>query len=130
MILTQVETGLKLMTLQNNNTVQNSNKRLSVQLSLSGLSFLVTSSETKEVDFFLEKKYKKSINPEQLLLNLKSSFKQNKELNDTFNEVAIIFATSLYSLVPSALFDSSKASEYLKFNSKKKLFLKSFFYLN
>ena len=118
MILTQVETGLKLMTLQNNNTVQNLNKRLSVQLSLSGLSFLVTSYETKEVEFFLEKKYKKSINPEELLLNLKSSFSQNKELNDTFNEVAIIYATSLYSLVPSTLFDSSKASEYLKFNSK------------
>lgn len=118
MILTQVETGLKLMTLQNNNTVQNSNKRLSVQLSLSGLSFLVTSSETKEVEFFLEKKQKKSINPEELLLDLKSSFNQNKALNDTFNEVAIIYATSLYSLVPSTLFDSSKASEYLKFNSK------------
>lgn len=118
MILTQVETGLKLMTLQNNNTVQNSNKRLSVQLSLSGLSFLVTSSETKEVVFFLEKKYKKSINPEELLLDLKYSFNQNKEFNDTFNEVAIIYATSLYSLVPSTLFDSSKASEYLKFNSK------------
>jgi hypothetical protein len=118
MILTQVETGLKLMTLQNNNIVQNSNKRLSVQLSLSGLSFLVTNFETKEVDFFLEIKHKKPINPEELILDLKSSFDQNKELNDTFNEIAIIYATSLYSLVPSNLFDTSKTSEYLKFNSK------------
>ena len=57
MILTQVETGLKLMTLQNNNISQKSNKRLSVQLSLSGLSFLVTNIETKETYFFLEKNY-------------------------------------------------------------------------
>ncbi len=118
MILTQVETGLKLMTLQNNNISQKSNKRLSVQLSLSGLSFLVTNIETKETYFFLEKKYKKPINPEELILNLKSIFNQNKELNNTFNEVSIIYATSLYSLVPSNLFDASKTSEYLKFNSK------------
>ena len=118
MILTQVETGLKLMTLQNNNISQNSNKRLSVQLSLSGLSFLVTNIETKETYFFLEKNYKKPINPEELILNLKSIFNQNKELNNTFNEVSIIYATSLYSLVPSNLFDASKTSEYLKFNSK------------
>ncbi|MFT4801730.1 MAG: hypothetical protein ACI93N_001505 [Flavobacteriaceae bacterium] len=118
MILTQVETGLKFMTLQNNNIIQNSNKRLSVQLSLSGLSFLVTNSETKEVYSFSEKKYKRPITPEKLLLDLKSSFEQNNELNDTFKEVAVIYATSLYSLVPSTLFDSSKTSEYLKFNSK------------
>ena len=118
MILTQVETGLKLMTLQNNNILQNSNKRLSVQLSLSGLSFLVTNIETKEIYFFLEKKYKKPINSEELIVDLKSIFNQNKELNDTFNEVAAIYATSLYSLVPSNLFDASKTSEYLKFNSK------------
>ena len=118
MILTQVETGLKFMTLQNNNILQNSNKRLSVQLSLSGLSFLVTNSETKEVYSFSEKKHKKPITPEELFLDLKSSLEQNNELNDTFNEIAIIYATSLYSLVPSTLFDSSKASEYLKFNSK------------
>jgi len=106
------------MTLQNNNISQKSNKRLSVQLSLSGLSFLVTNIETKETYFFLEKKYKKPINPEELILNLKSIFNQNKELNNTFNEVSIIYATSLYSLVPSNLFDASKTSEYLKFNSK------------
>lgn len=106
------------MTLQNNNILQNSNKRLSVQLSLSGLSFLVTNNETKEIYFFLEKKHKKPINPEELILDLKSIFNKNKELNDTFNEVAVIYATSLYSLVPSYLFDASKTSEYLKFNAK------------
>ena len=106
------------MTLQNNNILQNSNKRLSVQLSLSGLSFLVTNIETKEIYFFLEKKYKKPINPEELIVYLKSIFNENKELNDAFNEVATIYATSLYSLVPSNLFDASKTSEYLKFNSK------------
>ena len=118
MTLTLVETGLKFMTLQKNNIIQNSNKRLSVQLSLSGLSFLVTNSETKEIIYFSEKKYSKSKTPEELFLDLKSSFDQLDQLNNSFNEASIIYATSLYSLVPTALFDSSKASEYLKFNSK------------
>lgn len=106
------------MTLRNNNIIQNSNKRLSVQLSLSGLSFLVTNSETNEVIYFSEKKYTKSKSPEKLFLDLKSSFYLIDQLNDSFNEVVVIYATSLYSLVPTTLFDSSKASEYLKFNSK------------
>ena len=84
MILTQVETGLKLMTLQNNNILQNSNKRLSVQLSLSGLSFLVTNIETKEIYFFLEKKHKKPINPEELIVDLKSIFNQSDNFNISF----------------------------------------------
>ena len=107
------------MTLQkNNNTIQKINKRLSVQLSLYGLSFLVTNSITKEVLYFSEKKHNKSSSPEELFLDLKTSFNTINELNDNFNEVSIVYATSLYSLVPSSLFDSSKASEYLKFNSK------------
>ena len=72
----------------------------------------------KEVLYFSEKKHHKSSSPEELLLDLKTSFNTINELKDNFKEVSIVYATSLYSLVPSTLFDSSKASEYLKFNSK------------
>ncbi len=118
MILIQVETGLKFMTLQKNNINQISNKRLSVQLSLTGLSFLVTIITNNEVVYYSEKKYDNSVTPEELLLGLKLSFNQIEELKDDFKEVVVIYATSLYSLVPTTLFDASKASEYLKFNSK------------
>lgn len=106
------------MTLQNNNITQNLNKRLSVQFSLSGLSFLVTNSDTNEVIIFFEKKYIKATTPEKLLLDLKTSLNKISNLDENFTEVKIIYATSLYSLVPTSLFDSSKASDYLKFNSK------------
>lgn len=118
MILTQVETGLNFMTLQNNNINQISNKRLSVQLSLSGLSFLVTNLTNNNVVYFSEKKYNNVVTPEELLLELKYNFDKNENLKDSFDEVVIIYATSLYSLVPTTLFDATKASEYLKFNSK------------
>ena len=106
------------MTLQKNNIIQNLNKRLSVQLSLSGLSFLVTNPINKEIVHFSKKIFPKPISPEQLLLELKSNFNENKELNNNFIDVNIIYNTTLYTLTPSSLFNPSKASEYLKFNSK------------
>ncbi len=95
-----------------------SNNRLSVQLSLSGLSFLVTDATTNEVVFFSEKEYQNSHSPEELLINLTSSFSDQLELKENFSDVTIIYATTLYALVPTPLFDEKMASEYLKLNSK------------
>lgn len=121
MILIQVETGQKVMTyLKETNIPSNtkSNNRLSVQLSLSGLSFLVTDATTNEVVFFSEKEYKNSHSPEELLINLTSSFSDQLELQENFSDVTILYATTLYALVPTPLFDEKMASEYLKLNSK------------
>src|SRR5690554_2203679 len=43
---------------------------------------------------------------------------KNKTWDLPYSEVSLVYATNLYSLVPSVLFDETKASEYLKFNSK------------
>ena len=43
---------------------------------------------------------------------------QNEILNSHFHSVTIVYSTPIYSLVPIILFDETKASEYLKFNSK------------
>jgi len=93
------------------------NKRLSVQISLSGLSFLVTNPISKEVLFFLYKNVSSSA-PEELLAELQDDFSENKDLQDDFDEVNVIYDTNLFSQVPSLLFDKTKASDYLKFNSK------------
>ncbi len=106
------------MTLKSNNILTNSNKRLSVQVSLTGLSFLVSVFDTKDVLFFSEKKFKDHRTPEELLFELKDEFSENNELQDSFKEVSVIYATNIYSLVPGSLFDETKASDYLKFNSK------------
>ena len=39
-------------------------------------------------------------------------------MQHSFNQVTLLYATNLYTLVPVSLFDEKKASEYLKFNSK------------
>ena len=94
------------------------NNRLSVQVSLNGLSFLVTNPEEEEAIFFIEKKLDHSTTPEELLMDIESIMFKNDVLNASFSEVSVVYSTPVYSLVPAALFDESKASEYLKFNSK------------
>lgn len=92
--------------------------RLSVQISLSGLSFLVTSQASKKTLFFIEKKLSHSTTPEELLMDIESIISQNQILDSPFSEVSVVYSTPIYSLVPTELFNETKASEYLKFNSK------------
>lgn len=112
-------TGQKFTTLQKtNNIATQTNKRLSVQVSLTGLSFLVSSLDAKEVSFFSEKKFDSAHTPEEVLLQLEEEITTQTVLQEDFEEVSVIYATDVYSLAPSSLFDETKASDYLKFNSK------------
>lgn len=107
------------MTLQKNNHIENAIKyRLSVQVSLNGLSFLVTDDDGSKTIFFTEKTFEHSTTPEELLLDIEASMHQNEILNSRFSEVTLIYSTPIYTLVPQTLFDETKTSEYLKFNSK------------
>lgn len=118
-MLTQVETGQNYMTLQENNNILNSNyKRLSVQVSLTGLSFLVSNKETQSVLSFSEKKYDSKVTPEELLEDIITYISNELKDHISFSEVIVIYATHLYTIVPTPLFDETKASDYLKFNSK------------
>lgn len=111
------ETGQKFTTLSNNNNIEKLQLRLSVQISLNGLSFLVT-NESKEEVFFEENKLSHSTTPEELLMEIESVISQREILNSHFEEVSLVYSTPIYSLVPIVLFDETKTSEYLKFNSK------------
>ncbi len=85
---------------------------------MNGLSFLVTNPDQEEAVFFMERALDYSTTPEELLLDIESILLQNELLNTSFAEVNVVYATTIYSLVPQTLFDETKASEYLKFNSK------------
>lgn len=107
------------MTLSSNKNIEDlHSSRLSVQVSLNGLSFLVLNPEVGKTIFFKEKKLIHSTTPEELLMELEELISENKILQNNFSEVAVTYSTAIYSLVPISLFDEAKASEYLKFNSK------------
>jgi len=102
---------------QTNNNSINQPKRLSVQVTLSGLSFLIASQEG-DVLFFTEERYGNNLTPEELLIQLRQCIKNQEALQSQFESVTVVYTTSNYSLVPTSLFDENKASEYLKFNTK------------
>lgn len=113
------ETGQKFTTLLENNNIENiTKKRLSVQVSLIGLSFLVTSADGKQEIFFYEKTLSHTTSPEELLYDLEAILADNDIFNVTFEEITVVYSTPIYTIIPSALFDPTRASEYLKFNSK------------
>ena len=101
--------------IDNNKTDQTS--RLSVQISLTGLSFLVSSQDGDPL-FFHEKKLDRAHTPEELLLECDDILKDTQELQGSFSNVQLIYSTNTYCTVPLSLFDENKASEYLKFNTK------------
>lgn len=85
---------------------------------MNGLSFLATDSQKEITLFFEDIKLGFSTTPEDLLMEIDNFILDNKALNQGFSDVAVVYSTSVYTLVPRNLFQESKASEYLKFNSK------------
>ncbi|MEL6810607.1 MAG: DUF3822 family protein [Bacteroidota bacterium] len=102
---------------QTNSINTNQTNRLSVQISLTGLSFLVTSEEGRIVHFS-EQKFDAPHTPNELLYEVDSHFIGETALGGRFGNVTLIYTTQNYSLVPAPLFNEKKASEYLKFNTK------------
>jgi hypothetical protein len=114
-----VVTGQNYMTQQKSSNIsKNIHNRLSVQVSLTGLSFLVKGLDTEEILYFTEKNVGSSATAEELLLEIDTIITENDILQLKFDEVIILYSNNVYTTVPSSLFDETKASEYLKFNSK------------
>jgi len=100
-----------------NNLNTNQTTRLSVQVTLYGLSFLLLSEKGQKTKL-ISKEFEVARTPEELLLEIEKLFTEELVLKQPFEKVDVIFCTSYYTLVPTTLFDENKASEYLKFNTK------------
>ena len=98
------------------NSILKKTKKLSVQFSLNGLSFL--SLNDKEAPLFVQEKLEQTTTPEELLLVFEQSLTTNDLDIDKLETVEIHYASTLYTLVPLSLFDEKRSSDYLKFNSK------------
>lgn len=107
------------MTLKKSNRLQElSNKRLSVQISLTGLSFLITNGERTEVLHYANSTFDNARTPEEILFAIEAFFNNELSPEITFESVTVIYANTEYTIVPTSLFEESKASDYLKFNAK------------
>ncbi len=104
-----------MVTTSNQNT---SYKKLSIQVSLNGLSFCTLNQKENNIEFFKKIDFGKQMDPIKLLSKIELEYEKEPELNIPVDEVSLVFKNSLFSLVPESLFDEDHASSYLKFNTK------------
>jgi len=101
-----------------NKLTPNSLKKLSIQVSLNGLSFFVVDSISKKLLLFDELQFKTTASPYNLLKALKELFDKNKILGMEYEEVSVIHWNNMFTLVPKSLFEPNEMANYLKFNTK------------
>ncbi|KJD32826.1 hypothetical protein PK35_07535 [Tamlana nanhaiensis] len=106
------------MALQNKKITKLTNTELSIQISLSGLSFCILNRDTNTITFLKEVTFAKKENPFGVLDALKNEFNTEAVLNHLFAEVFVIHDNELSALVPKALFNDACLADYLKFNTK------------
>ncbi len=112
-----METGQK--TIQSkNNLNQNNIKDLSIQISLSGLSFCILNKTQNLIEFNQYEVFDKKANPFELLERLKSALESYPPLAQSFSNVLVIYQNELSNLVPKQFFIEQQSADYLKFNSK------------
>ncbi|MFB9056004.1 DUF3822 family protein [Mariniflexile ostreae] len=104
---------------QTNNISEISNhKELSIQISLSGLSFCILQKSNHTISFLKHVDFKKKQNPFDVLDRLKLTFETEVSLQDTFSNISVIHVNELSAFVPQALFKKECLADYLMFNSK------------
>jgi len=113
-----METGQKFMVQTNNNLDILTSLRLSIQISLNGLSFCVLEESSKTITHLKHFGFNKKLTPFELLDHVKDIFATEEILKNSFNTVNVIYVNELSTLVPKPLFDENSLADYLKFNSK------------
>ena len=93
------------------------NFRLSVQVSLTGLSFLIAEEHSRKICYHWERHFPSALTPDLLEEEIREQL-ESKEFQRPFCSTTLIYSTELYTLVPRDLFDPKRSSDYLKFNAK------------
>ena len=106
------------MALSNKSLQKTTNHKLSIQLSLSGLSFCILQEVTNGIVALKNFKFDKKLNPLEVLDFLKQLFVDEEILKQSFNSVCIIHTNELSTLVSKTLFNEDHLADYLKFNAK------------
>ena len=99
------------------NSLENFNK-LSIQVSLNGLSFCVLDTIGNTILKSDRLIFEKNLTPFELQKNLEQLFKTHNLDSNQFSEVVVVHSNSLFSFVPKSLFNVNELANYLKFNTK------------
>ncbi|MCM4168893.1 DUF3822 domain-containing protein [Arenibacter sp. H213] len=92
--------------------------KLSIQVSLNGLSFCVLDTLSNTVIASEKIKFENELTPYAVQKEIKQLFDKNEIQKIQFSEVVVIHRNNLFCLVPKALFNKDELANYLKFNAK------------
>ncbi|MGB5228514.1 MAG: DUF3822 family protein [Eudoraea sp.] len=92
--------------------------KLSIQVSLNGLSFCIVDTIANTIKHFKRLNFSKELSPYEMQKELKQLFGESKIEDYSITEVVVIHRNNLFSLVPKPLFDKAELANYLKFNVK------------
>lgn len=93
-------------------------KELSIQISLSGLSFCILNSSDSKIEYLKRIDFKNKLVPETVLEELQSVISNDNLLSQPFDKVLVLFQNDLSNMVPEEFFEEKNAADYLKFSSK------------
>jgi len=99
-----------------NKNIDKDKRKLSILVSLYGLSFVLKDVETKTSKTF--EYIFDALNPFQLERKLREIVEERPVLQKRFNSVRLIHHNNLNTLVPKDFFDKKHLKDYLKFNMR------------
>jgi len=112
-----METGLK--TIQKSNSLNKHKSRgLSIQISLSGLSFCILNKKSNTIEHLKRIEFDKKATPFETLERLITALNTNTIFEQNFENVLVIYENELSTCVPKPLFEVENSADYLKFNAK------------
>jgi len=103
------------MVITNNDITQKTYKKLSIQVSLSGLSFCVIDLITNKILITNSITFEKNIVIEEQLWRV---FVDYPILNNFYDEIIVVHNNNLNAFVPNSLFTVSFLGSYLQYNTK------------
>ncbi|WP_298521149.1 DUF3822 family protein [uncultured Kordia sp.] len=107
------------MTKRRNNIDHTNFKKLSIQISLNGLSFCILHTVDNEITELRHFLFEEVTNPLQLEKEIVAIFEQEAALLDQpFESVTVSHINTLSTFVPKPLFSDKNLADYLKYNNK------------
>ncbi|MGB5647445.1 DUF3822 family protein [Muriicola sp.] len=112
--MTKKETNNELI----NDLILEDYHKLSIQVSLNGLSFCILDTIGKKIVKAEKQSFDNRLTPYEAQKELKRFIKKQQIKEYAFSEVVVVHRNDLFSLVPKVLFDPNELANYLKFNTK------------
>lgn len=106
---------------ENNSSIGKPNgdfNKLSIQVSLNGLSFCILDTLSNTVLSSEHTTFPRELTPYEVLRRLKDTMAE-RNLNDShYSEVIVVHRNNLFGFVPKSLFNPNELANYLKLNTK------------